>query len=121
VLRITNKKGATENTWILSGALTGPWVAEFRANWKEIRKDCPDHKCLVDLHEVISVDTEGQRLLEDLADEGAEFIASGVYLTHMLGGITSKQKDRGLARDHSGGNHSSSLIRQSTGATRSAD
>jgi ABC-type transporter Mla MlaB component len=78
----------------LSGSLHGVWVTELRSNWDEIRSDACGRKCVIDLREVISVDKGGQQLLAELKDEGAQFVATGVYLKHVLQEIASKRSRR---------------------------
>jgi ABC-type transporter Mla MlaB component len=79
MLRITNTRTAKEDRWILSGDLQGEWVKELRSNWDEIRSDACGRNCVIDLREVISIDQGGQQLLAELKDEGAQFVAPGIY------------------------------------------
>ena len=97
MLKITNTRTAREDRWILSGSLQGVWVTELRSNWREIRSDALGRKCVIDLREVISIDEAGQQLLAEFKDEGAQFVATGIYVKHILQEITDKQSRRGAA------------------------
>ena len=94
MLKITNTRTAREDRWILSGSLQGVWVTELRSNWREIRSDALGRKCVIDLREVISIDEAGQQLLAEFKDEGAQFVAAGIYVKHVLQEITNKQSRR---------------------------
>ena len=98
MLKITNTRTAREDRWILSGSLQGVWVTELRSNWREIRSDALGRKCVIDLREVISIDEAGQQLLAEFKDEGAQFVATGIYVKHILQEITDKQSRRGAAK-----------------------
>ena len=82
----------------MSGSLQGVWVTELRSNWREIRGDALGRKCVVDLREVISIDEAGQQLLAEFSDEGAQFVATGIYVKHILQEITDKQSRRSAAK-----------------------
>ncbi len=78
----------------MSGSLQGVWVTELRSNWDEIRSDACGRNCVIDLREVISIDQGGQQLLAELKDEGAQFVATGIYMKHVLQEIASKRSRR---------------------------
>ncbi len=84
MLRITNQVMADEVRWILSGRLAGAWVAEFRSNWDHTRDITRSRRQVIDLSDVISIDERGEGLLGELKSEGAEFVARGVYIRHLL-------------------------------------
>jgi hypothetical protein len=84
MLRITNRTTAEEVRWVLCGRLTGPWVREFRSNWDQAREWSQDRRHVIDLSDVTSIDERGEELLGELKNEGAEFLAKGVYTRHLL-------------------------------------
>ncbi|MCU1337757.1 MAG: hypothetical protein JWO19_3338 [Bryobacterales bacterium] len=84
MLKITNNATANEDRWILSGQLAGRWVAELRSNWDQVRDRSRGRRHVIDLSDVTSIDGSGERLLGDLKDEGAEFVARGVYTKHLV-------------------------------------
>jgi anti-anti-sigma regulatory factor len=84
MLRITNRVTADEVRWTLSGRLGGAWVAEFRSNWDNTRDIMRGRRHVIDLSDVISIDEMGEGLLGELRNEGAEFVARGVYMRHLL-------------------------------------
>jgi anti-anti-sigma regulatory factor len=90
MLRITNTGTSTEQKWTLCGQLTGPWVAELRSNWEQTHHEFPGRKHLVDLSDVTFIDEEGEELLRQMTNAGAEFVASGVDTRHILENLRTK-------------------------------
>jgi anti-anti-sigma regulatory factor len=84
VLKIIINETPAERRWILQGRLVGPWVAELRTCWKKAHRDHSGRTCIVDLNEVTFIDTSGERLLRTMSKAGAQFIASGIYIKHVL-------------------------------------
>ena len=84
MLRISNRMTAGEVRWVLCGRLAGPWVAELRSTWNQARAWSRDRRHVIDLTDVTSIDQTGEALLGELKDEGAEFLARGVYTRHLL-------------------------------------
>ncbi len=84
MLRITINETPTENRWILQGRLVGLWVSELRRSWKKTHRTDNNRKCIVDLNEVTFIDKKGERLLRTMSKEGAQFIATGIYIKDVL-------------------------------------
>jgi len=84
MLRITIAETATEQRWTLDGRLVGPWVGELRASWKKAPRIQSGRTCVVDLNEVTFIDKRGERLLRTMSKEGAQFVATGIYIKHVL-------------------------------------
>jgi len=84
VLKITRTETPVEEKWILQGRLVGLWVSELRRSWKETHRTDENLKCVVDLNEVTFIDKQGERLLRTMSKDGAQFIATGVYIKHFL-------------------------------------
>ena len=92
MLKITNNATANEEKWILCGQLAGPWVAELRSNWDEVRGWSRGQRYVVDLSDVTFIDERGEGLLRELRDEGAEFVARGVDTRHLLENLKAKEE-----------------------------
>jgi ABC-type transporter Mla MlaB component len=88
MLRITITENALEQTWVLQGRLTKRSVAELVASWKAQ----PTGRCrIVDLNEVTSIDKSGEGVLLMMVEDGARFVASGVYTRHLLEQLQARQ------------------------------
>jgi hypothetical protein len=84
MLRITVAETTTEQRWTLEGRLVGPWVGELRTRWKKRHRAQNGRACTVDLCEVTFIDKGGERLLRTMSKEGTQFIATGIYIKHVL-------------------------------------
>lgn len=84
MLRITRTETPAEEKWILQGRLVGLWVGELRRSWKKNHRADANRPCVVDLNEVTFIDKDGETLLRTMSKEGAQFIATGIYIKHLL-------------------------------------
>jgi hypothetical protein len=84
VLKITRIETSAEEKWTLQGHLVGLWVSELRRCWKETHRIDNSLKCIVDVNDVTLIDKKGERLLRTMSKEGVQFIASGIYIKHLL-------------------------------------
>jgi outer membrane protein TolC len=98
MLKICLSETASEERWTLHGRLTAPWVRELRASWKKNHRRDRQRTCIVDLNEITFVDKSGERLLRAIVREGAQCIASGIYIKHILENLTTKGKGSVLNR-----------------------
>jgi anti-anti-sigma regulatory factor len=93
MLRITVTDGPVEQRWILQGRLVAPWVAALETSWEK-RCRYEKRRCVVDLSEVTLIDKRGEKALKAMRRAGAELIARGVYLRHLVDDIESQWKRR---------------------------
>lgn len=84
MLRITITDGPAEQRWILQGRLIAPWIGELETSWDESFSRRGAMRCVVDVTDVTVIDERGEKLLEAMNRAGAKFIASGVYIKHVL-------------------------------------
>ena len=84
MLRISITKTPAEMRWVLQGRLVEPWVSELRTNWKKAYRSRKVCTCVIDLNDVTSVDHAGEKLLRAMSRKGAQFIARGLYIRHVL-------------------------------------
>jgi outer membrane protein TolC len=98
MLKIRFSETPSEERWTLHGRLTAPWVRELRTLWKKNHSRDKQRACIVDLNEITFIDKSGERLLRAMVKERAQFIASGIYIKHVLEKLTSKDKGSVLNR-----------------------
>jgi len=84
LLRITIVDEPSEQRWVLQGRISGPWVAQLRSNWTKNTTANGQVKRVVDLNGVTLVDLDGEKVLCSMMKDGAEFIATGVYMKHLV-------------------------------------
>ena len=83
MLKITIAETPGERRWVVQGRLAGPWVSELRATWR--RWGSKDKRtCIIDLNDVTFIDKSGERLLRAMSKKGAQLLANGMYIKHLL-------------------------------------
>jgi len=98
MLKISFSETPSGERWTLHGRLTAPWVRTLRACWKKNHRRDKQRDCIVDLNEITFIDKSGERLLRHLVREGAQCIATGVYVKHVLEQLAAKGKSSLLNR-----------------------
>src|SRR5258708_30333033 len=73
-----------DRRWIVQGRLVGRWVSELRATWKRAHGSHDKRACIIDLNDVTFIDKSGERLLRAMCKKGAQLIARGLYVKHVL-------------------------------------
>jgi ABC-type transporter Mla MlaB component len=88
MLRITIHEDGKVCRLELAGKLEGPWVAETEKAWRASLR--PDQKIEIDLRQLTSVDNAGRDLLAAFHRSGACLIVEGVWMTALIGDLTSQ-------------------------------
>ena len=90
MLKITITNTATEERWTLQGRLVAPWVNELKASWKRAHRTAQGRRRIVNLDEVTFIDKSGERMLRSMSNQGAQFVASDVYVKYVLDRLQAK-------------------------------
>jgi hypothetical protein len=93
MLRTTVTDSASEQRWTLQGRLVKDFQAELISAWKASRKQSPDRIRIVDLDQVTSIDKDGEEVLRMMIQDGAEFVANGLYTKHLLDAMRANRTD----------------------------
>jgi anti-anti-sigma regulatory factor len=96
MLKITITETTAERRWIVQGRLVGPWVSELRTTWKKAHRAHDERACIIDLNDVTFIDKSGERLLRTISKKGAQLVAKGLYVKHVLEQLQASGK-RGLS------------------------
>jgi len=83
-LEINIAETPRETRWILQGRLFGPWVRTLASMWKTSTRIHTGRKRIVVLNEVSFVDNDAEELFRAMSDQGARFIAKGLYIEPVL-------------------------------------
>jgi hypothetical protein len=83
----------------LAGRLEGPWVTETENAWRASLG--PGRKIEVDLRQLTGIDNAGRDLLAAIHRVGACLIAEGVWLTALVGDLTSRPCDGAMVQSSS--------------------
>jgi hypothetical protein len=92
MLRITVVEDAAEERWILQGRLSKRSVAELVSSWRASTAQPAKRPRIVDLNEVTSIDKSGEEALSMMVQDGATFVASGVYTCHLLDQLQARRR-----------------------------
>ena len=90
MVKIARIDTPAEQRLILEGRLTEPWTADLGSHWEQTRQTRPERRFIVDLRGVTRIDRTGESALALLKSEGAEFLARGIRIRHLLKGLESK-------------------------------
>jgi ABC-type transporter Mla MlaB component len=98
MLRITKIDTPSEQKLILEGRLTEPWIADLSSHWKETRHAHPERKFVVDIRGVMRIDSAGEGALALMKTEGAEFLASGIRMKHLVKDLEIEAQQKSHSR-----------------------
>jgi anti-anti-sigma regulatory factor len=73
-----------EQTWVLQGKLCGQWAQDLRRKWTETKNSRQGRRCVVNLEDVILVDREGEKVLQQILKEGVQVIVSRAYMKQIV-------------------------------------
>ena len=88
MLRVTVHENGTLCRLELAGKLAGPWVAETEQAWRASLS--PSRTIEIDLRQLTGIDDAGRDLLANIQQAGACLIVEGVWLTALLGELSSQ-------------------------------
>jgi len=92
MFRITVVESPSEEKWILQGQLTEEFAPELSASWRLSLERCADRIRIVDLSDVTWIDKTGEEVLISLMNQGAKFIATGIYTRYLLGELQARSR-----------------------------
>jgi len=78
----------------LEGCLSGAWVPELAACWRETASAQPGRRLRVDLTEVCHVDDAGRELMTMMYRAGVRFVARGFVMPELV-----REISRAVARE----------------------
>ena len=94
MLKITVSEDATSETWVLQGWLKGPWVEELRSNWESTRANRSGRECVLDVSDVICMDSQAESLIKGMISEGARLVGCRVHTKHLLSSIGQRHGEK---------------------------
>ncbi len=87
MLKITSEKSPDPVRLIVEGRLTGPWIKELEHEWRALQP-AGVVPLVVDLAGVTFVGEDGKALLKRMWREGAQLVATGCCIGHLVEEIT---------------------------------
>ena len=92
MLRITVRDDSDAWRLKLEGKLAAAWVKEAESAWLPARTE--KKRIVIDLSGVTVVDDAGCKLLEEMNEAGAQFLAEGVEMKALISEIRGESKDK---------------------------
>ena len=68
----------------LHGVLGGDWVPLLEQHWRSIMGALPSAQVTLVLSNVDFIDSDGERLLQRMADDGVEFVVAGCMNRYVI-------------------------------------
>ena len=84
MLKITIIDAPAEVKLVLEGRLMDPDISELELAWQNARGARGTRRCVVDLIGATFIDQSAEKILLEMQNEGAKFIACGVFTKHRL-------------------------------------
>ena len=82
-----------EQRWILQGRLCGQWAVDLGRKWRETSNSRQGRKCVVNLEDVVCVDREGEKVLQQILTEGVQVIVSRAYMKHVVESLNTRDHE----------------------------
>ena len=83
MLKISSERNPDSVRLTVEGSLSGPWISELEHEWRTIQPSGAV-PLVVDLTGVTFVGEDGKLLLKQLWREGAQLIATGCCIGHLV-------------------------------------
>jgi len=84
MLRVITERLGDSYRLDLHGTLGGEWVAVLEQHWHAIMGDVPSAKVRLVLSNVDFIDSEGEQLLQRMADDDVEFVVAGCMNRYVI-------------------------------------
>lgn len=99
MFRATTESAVDRLLLRLEGRLTGAWVAELDASWRQAIAMRGDRAVIVDLCDLGAIDDAGRSLLIRMHRSGARFVASGCATRELASDIMREAQSAGIEEE----------------------
>jgi hypothetical protein len=99
MLRVNTDRHGDHYRLDLHGVLGGEWVPLLDQHWRSIMRTSPSAKVTLVLSNVDFIDSDGERLLQRMADDGVDFVVAGCMNRYVIDNLKpGVQAARGVRR-----------------------
>jgi hypothetical protein len=99
MLRVVTDRQGDSYRLELHGVLGGEWVPLLEKHWRSIMRTLPSAKVTLVLSNVDFIDSDGERLLQYMADDGVDFVVAGCMNRYVIDNLKpGVQAVRGVRR-----------------------
>jgi len=92
MLKISMIENCTKRQLVLEGKLVAPWTSELKNVGEEALLDGDHRELVIDLRSVTALSAEGEDVLAALADQGARFRVSGVFMRQVMKQLSRRSR-----------------------------
>ncbi|MGO9435778.1 MAG: hypothetical protein ACLPH3_11465 [Terracidiphilus sp.] len=92
MLKISMIENCTKRQLVLEGKLVAPWTNELKNIGQEALIDSDRRELVIDLRSVTALSAEGEDVLAALADQGARFRVSGVFMRQVMKQLSRRSR-----------------------------
>jgi hypothetical protein len=92
MLKISTVENGHKRQLVLEGKLVAPWTNELQRIGQEALIDSDRRELIVDLRSVTALSAEGEDVLQGLADQGARFRVSGVFMRQVMKQVSRRSR-----------------------------
>ena len=100
MLRVITERQGNRYRLDLHGTVGGEWVKVVEQHWRAIVDDVPTAKVTVVLSNVDFIDSDGEQLLQQMADDDVAFVVAGCMNRYVIDSLkpTVAAEERGGRR-----------------------
>ncbi|MGE3510511.1 MAG: hypothetical protein AB7N65_16695 [Vicinamibacterales bacterium] len=99
MLRVITDRHGDHYRFDLHGVLGGQWVPLLEQHWRSLMGTVPCASVTLVLSNVDFIDSDGERLLQRMADDGVDFVVAGCMNRYVIENLKPAiQAARGLRR-----------------------
>lgn len=84
MLRVVTDRQGNSYRLDLHGTLGGEWVRVLEQHWRSIIRDAPSAKVTLVLSNVDFIDSDGEHLLQRMADDDVAFVVAGCMNRYVI-------------------------------------
>jgi hypothetical protein len=89
MLRVITERQGDRYRLELHGTLGGEWVQVLEQHWRSIMDQAPSAKVTLVLSNVDFIDSDGEQLLQRMADDEIAFVAAGCMNRYVIDSLKS--------------------------------
>jgi hypothetical protein len=99
MLRVITDRHGDHYRLDLHGVLGGEWVPLLEQHWRSMMRTLPSATVTLVLSNVDFIDSDGERLLQRMADDGVDFVVAGCMNRYVIENLKpGVQAARGVRR-----------------------
>ena len=98
MLRVITERLGDRYRLDLHGTLGGQWVAALEQHWRSIMDDVPSAGVTLVLSNVDFIDSDGEELLQQMADHDVEFVVAGCMNRYVIDSLKPRMRAAGGGR-----------------------